>query len=327
MRPSIKTLLRVGISGGLLFYLIHLANFNQIVRQLSLVNPSGFLLAVAAFFVAVLLLNLRWHILSGPRPGYLKLLKFYFIGFFFNNFLPTTIGGDISRAYNAGRETGQKALSVGTVLLERVIGFLATLTLASISLIWVSHFFHSPKIIYITLLAFLFFLLVIASVFVPSLFRFWEKILRRLPLRSLTEKISDVLNCIHQFRNRYHVLGKAFAVSILGQVFLILMNFILARALGISNISLGYFFLVVPITFVLGLIPSVNGIGVRDSGYVFLLARIGISPAEAVSISFLNTLIPMGISLIGGVLLLFQKREGKTIPLSHLEEPGNENVS
>lgn len=327
MRPSIKTLLRVGISGGLLFYLIHLANFDQIIRQLKLVNISGFLTAVAAFFAAVLLLNLRWHILSGPMPGYLKLLKFYLIGFFFNNFLPTTIGGDISRAYNAGQETGKKAQSVGTVLLERVIGFLATLTLASISLIWVSRFFHSSKIIYVTILTFLFFLAAIASVFVPTLFRFWERVLLWLPMRSLSEKISAVLGSIHKFRNHHHILGKAFIVSVFGQIFLIIMNFILARALGIHNISLGYFFLVVPITFVLGLIPSVNGIGVRDSGYVILLARIGVSPAEAVSISFLNTLIPMGISLIGGLLLLFQKRQGKTLPLSQLEEPGNESVS
>jgi hypothetical protein len=57
----------------------------------------------------------------------------------------------------------------------------------------------------------------------------------------------------------------------------------------------------------MGMIPSINGIGVRDYGYKELLSRIGLLPAEALSLSFLNTIIPLLTSLVGGVLLIFYR--------------------
>jgi glucose uptake protein GlcU len=67
-------------------------------------------------------------------------------------------------------------------------------------------------------------------------------------------------------------------------------------------------FIVVPITFLLSMLPSINGIGFRDGGYVVFLARIGISKAAALSLSFLTLLIPMIISISGGILFMLQKK-------------------
>jgi hypothetical protein len=65
----------------------------------------------------------------------------------------------------------------------------------------------------------------------------------------------------------------------------------------------------VTVTFVLTMLPSINGVGIRDLGYVTLLSKVGVSNAAAISLSFLNLLLPMVISIWGAVLFILQKRK------------------
>jgi hypothetical protein len=90
-------------------------------------------------------------------------------------------------------------------------------------------------------------------------------------------------------------------------------------ALGI-DITYTYLFLVVPITFLLMMIPSINGIGFRDGGYVVLLAYVGISKAEALSLSFMTLLVPMLISVSGGIIFMMQKKALREEEVKVVEE-------
>ena len=58
-------------------------------------------------------------------------------------------------------------------------------------------------------------------------------------------------------------------------------------------------------------VQSANGLGFRDGGYVILLGKIGVSKAAALSLSFLAILIPMLISIAGGILFMLQKKGEK----------------
>ncbi len=323
MKKISVNILRVVISAGLLTYLIYIADLKKIIAIFQQVNLSYLIFSFGLFFVCVMLLTLRWQVLlkhSDITPGYRPLLAFYFIGYFFNNFLPTTVGGDVSRAYNVARISGKKAPSLGIVLLERIMGVMATLTYATLSMFWVSRAFHSPKIIYLTIGLFLITSIGLFSLFSQRVFRFNVKLIRKIKIFKLGEKISQVLKSIHDFREAKRIMFHAYGISLFAQILLIFMNYILALALGVQKASLGYFFLVVPVTFVMGLLPSINVLGVRDSGYVILLDRIGVTPAEAISISFLNTLIPFLISLIGGFLLIFYRHHSST---ESLKKVGN----
>ncbi len=132
------------------------------------------------------------------------------------------------------------------------------------------------------------------------------------------DKIIKVFDTLHFYRNKKRILLGIYFYSLLAQFTLIVMNFILARALGLNQISFGYLILVVPITFVIGLLPSINGIGVRDTGYVLLLTRIGLQPAEILSLSFTVTIIPIILSIAGGLSFLFYRQKG--MKLSPLDE-------
>ena len=96
----------------------------------------------------------------------------------------------------------------------------------------------------------------------------------------------------------------------IGQMLVIAMTYLLSLGLALQ-ISLGYLLLVVPITFLISMLPSINGLGVREGGYVFFLGKIGISKAAALSLAFLVVLIPFIFSLLGGLLFLSNKRKIK----------------
>ena len=97
-------------------------------------------------------------------------------------------------------------------------------------------------------------------------------------------------------------------MSVLAQSTIVFMNYALAKAMSM-DVSLWYLFMVVPATFVLTMLPSINGIGIREFGFVQLLGEAGVPSAAALSLSFMNLIIPMLISLGGAALFIIQKRK------------------
>jgi len=296
--------------------LIYIADVKKILIILRGIEISHIILALGIFTISLIFLTARWKLLTstyGIKVEYSRLFIFYFIGLFFNNFLPTSIGGDLSRAYYLSRYCTDKAGSIGTVLLERVLGLFATLSLASISLIWVLGYFRSLKILYYTI--FLGFMIVIFFALVMSrrLYRRLNGIISLITFYDIGDKLLKVFDTLHFFRYRKKILLGGYIFSLLSQISHIFMNFVLAKSLSL-DVSLGYFFLLVPIIFIFSLLPSINGVGVRDAGYVLLLKRQAIQPSQALSLSFMVIAIPTIMSLIGGLFFIFYKHKGVQTP-------------
>lgn len=311
MKKVVSNILRFLISFGVLGGLVYLIGLDRIIDNFRSVDPALLLLAIGIFVVILVLMAFRWQILlvsQNHSPGYWKLLMFYYIGYFFNNFLPTAIGGDVSRAYYVGRANGNLPLSVGTVLFERILGVLATLTLATISMIWVAKELD-PAIIFTTAVVFGIVMVSMIVLLNPALFSLCQRIFSKISIFSIGEKINSILESIHFYRNaKFAVLG-GYLLSVTFQFLFVAMNYVLAQSLGLSQVTFIQLLLVIPITFVMGLLPSVNGLGVRESGYVVLLANVfhSATAGEAIALSLLNTSVPVLVSLAGGVMLLFYK--------------------
>ncbi|GAB4331981.1 MAG: lysylphosphatidylglycerol synthase transmembrane domain-containing protein [Calditrichia bacterium] len=309
--------LRVGISLGLLYYLVSLTDYHKIITALTNVNTGPLVAAGATFLLSIVILAFRWRVLTrayGLKSTYPELVVFYLIGLFFNNFLPTSIGGDLSRAYYLGQVSGDRAASIGTVFLERVIGLLATLSLAMLSLFWLLSNFNSNRILYFTLGVAAFLAIFVAMVMSRRLYNRLKGWISRISLYHIGERIIRVLDTLHFYRDKKTVLIQTFFLSLASQITLVMMNFILARAIGINEVPLGYFFLVVPVTFVFSLMPSINGIGVRETGYVLLLNKYAVLHHLALSLSFLVTILPLLISIVGGILFMFYRAKGLEMP-------------
>jgi uncharacterized protein (TIRG00374 family) len=317
MKKFILNFIRIAISIGLLVYLILLADLPQIIYLMKNLKPIAVLLAFSASIMSLFFLSIRWRLLIksyGMKVTFQKLFIFYLIGLFFNNFLPTSIGGDLGRAYYLSRDSGNQSASIGTVFLERIIGLLATLSLAFVSLFWLANYLETKRIVYITVLLAFFVAFFLAAIMSRRLYRRLNGLISLITFYDIGDKILKVFDTLHYYRDKKIVLIQAYLSSILAQIMLILMNFFLAKGLGLSIIKLGYLFLVVPITFVIGLLPSINGIGVRDTGYLILLARLELEPSQILSLSFSVTIIPVIISVIGGIIFMVYRNKGVQIP-------------
>jgi hypothetical protein len=114
---------------------------------------------------------------------------------------------------------------------------------------------------------------------------------------------------VHFYRNAKKAVLGGYLLSVAFQLLFVLMNFVLAKSLGLDNVTFLQLLLVIPITFAMGMLPSINGLGVRESGYVLLLSNVfhSASADEAIALSLLNTSIPVIVSLVGGIMLLIYR--------------------
>ncbi|MGD9897949.1 MAG: YbhN family protein [Calditrichaceae bacterium] len=320
-----KTFLKAVISLGLFGYLVYHADPDEIIKVLSGINASEgiyyLVLAVILELVSIYLMSFRWKILLKQYDIDIRtdrLFGFYLIGLFFNNFLPTSIGGDVVRIYKAADDSENRTAGFASVIIERLVGMASTFFLAIVALFFVSQYFHSNRLLYMSLMLFTGIIVFIFLMTRNRPFKLMLRIFEKVTIFNIGEKFNKLFEAIHQLKTHRRVFVYVFMLSLFSQIAIVLMNYYISRAFSM-DIDLLFLFLVVPVTFALTLLPSINGVGVRDGGYVVLLGKIGISGAAAISLSFMNLLIPMFISLFGAILFIIQKRKLRQEEINEIE--------
>jgi uncharacterized membrane protein YbhN (UPF0104 family) len=126
-------LVTVAISTILLAWIISRSSFAEIFAAVWSASIPLLLAAYALTVVGTLLTVSRWRLLlqalGAPLP-FLRLLHSYLVATFFNNFLPSTVGGGASRAYDCYRMTGGNRRAMSSVVLDRLLGLLALVVFA-----------------------------------------------------------------------------------------------------------------------------------------------------------------------------------------------------
>lgn len=303
-----KSLLRVLISLGFVGLLLYFVRdeIPTILNTLKNVNRPLFILAVAVFFSTVVILAKRLQLIFAAEDVKISLgvtCNLTFIGYFFNNFLPTSVGGDIVKAMCASRITGQPVKSVTSVLMDRIFGLFTFILIPSVSLFFVSEMNPKVQVVVYSFLAFsIFSFILLFNRSVARQFHFIEGLLNRVRMGTKVRRIYDGL---HNFRNHRGVIVRAMLLSIAGQCVSLFVVFLMGVALGAPRETLPYFFLLIPVVHLISMLPSVNGLGIREVAYVyFLKSHIGTEIAAAVGILWLALLI--FLSLIGGLIYLFR---------------------
>jgi uncharacterized protein (TIRG00374 family) len=323
---KLKTILKIVFSLGLLSYLIYQAEPEKIFSIINRIWTGGnfiyVIFAIITFKIAIVVYAFRWQVLLkgyGIHIGILMLFRFYLIGLFFNNFLPTGIGGDITRIYNLIQEAGDRTIGFASVMIERILGITSTLILTMFSLTWLLGSFSTNRILYINILLLIFILLFFYLVFNRKYPESLAEKVKKIKLFKFGERIDKLFEAIRYFQDKKIVYIKVISVSLFAQVLVILMHYFCVLALKI-DVSIFYLFLVVPVTFLLTMLPSINGLGVRDGGFVFLLGKKGISNAAALSLSFLAIIVPMIVSIAGAILFIIQKKKSKLEGIKSVEK-------
>jgi glycosyltransferase 2 family protein len=274
------------------------ARVEQTLRHFSL---PPFAAALAALLVAGVPVNAaRWRVVLGAHaPNTTRLMRLLMVGVFFNQILPTGVGGDAVRAWRCRKLGIGLGRAVRSVLLDRASGYIMMLAMYAVSLpILLGRFpdFRVRAGLATILGAALCGLLALVAV-------------DRLPAWLLRGPIFVSLAALSREMRLLVANPKRFAtvlgLSAAGVVLNVLGCMLTGESIGVG-LSLGTWLLVLPpITFIQLLPASFAGWGVREAGLVVILAGFGVPAEGALATSLLIGVGLIILSLPGGLIWLF----------------------
>lgn len=312
-RRTLSTILKVAVTASLYVAVFYTIDLGKLWERLQTASLGWVALGVVAYAGGQWLSAWRWWLLLRPVRlvvPYLRMVAFYFIGMFFNIFLPTIVGGDAVKAILLTRETGAPARSTMSVFMERNVGLFALLTIAT-----AAAFVAPPvdvkgfNLLQLTLLVFAGF--VAANIVLASrpAYRLVDYLVALTPLSRIRSRAASLYEALVPYREpRWRGLLAAAAVqSFLFQAVVILVVFLNANALGLS-VPVSALAVFVPLISLAGMLPiSVNGLGVREALYLLLFGRLGVPADAAVSMALLYFAVTLAASLPGGVVYALQR--------------------
>lgn len=303
-----KLCLRFGVSGILLGWFVLAFDWREIVGSIREVSLRWIVLALFWIMAAMLISTIKWRAIlkaQGFVFGYKQLWQIYWIGLFFNNFLPSSIGGDAWRVLRIGKISGDHAGAAASVVIERM---LAAAGLAVVGLL--AGFFRSEYWWGLTALFGVLFLLVLGLLGLLM----WGKVPDRVVRRDnrLARFWRGIVQHGRLIRTQPLAFVKALFWSILFQICVVGVNYALFRGLDLS-LSWVEALYIVPAISVLSMIPvGINGHGIREGAYVVLLGAYGVTQVAAFTASILFAFLVSLSSLYGGLLWLREKQTGVT---------------
>jgi len=305
-----KTVLLLGklfISSGLLYLLYHRIPVAQVTRLLSTIQLLYLLPIVILLFCNTVISALKWKLFlraDNVNIPLSTLTATYLIGSFYSMFLPSTIGGDSYRIYDVAQKSQQGVRTAASVFADRFSGFLALVTLGLLSSIVVALRFDEPLFFLgpLSILVLLFALLAALYKQTPViLFMRLTGLDRFAALKNIVDKFFLSFSCYGADRK---LLSQVMALSFTFQFSVICIVYLLSRSLH-SHIPFIYFSAFVPLIGLVEVLPlSINGIGLRDAGYVFFFGWAGMGDIQTRSLALLFLAMSICYSLVGGLVYL-----------------------
>ena len=313
-RGGVPTLLiKLALSATLVVWLLSEIDLGAARALVAAADPLPLALGVALLALSTAVSGLRWQIIVralGGRLGITDSLRLSFVGLFFNQFLPSSFGGDAFRAIGLYRVGLSPRLAVTGTLLDRVAALIGIILFVLVFLPVTPDLREGLHRWLVPLLA----LLLLVGVAGLELFvRLPEGWRRWKPVQALADFAADAR---HVFL-RPAPSAAALACALACQLLMTLSFVAFADALGLA-VPVFPFFALVPLIMLASVLPvSIAGWGVREAAAVFGFGLIGVArePALVMAMSFgLGCLI---VSLPGGWLwmaLLHRSPPGDTAP-------------
>jgi uncharacterized protein (TIRG00374 family) len=305
-RNRILNLLKVAVSLVGMTVLLRTQDLSEVTWILREADWLPFVVALLLFQGGAVVRAYRWATLVwalGVEARWWRLVRLYFVGAFFNLFLPTGMGGDAVKMYELAQADGQAASSISSVLMDRFLGLIVLFAQALLALI-VSYQLVPPQVRILIGGVFAVCVVGVALLLQRTWIAAWG---RRLGVDRLLGRFK-ILRELYESLYRYGTaaLLRATAASAVWNLILVLANYLLGLAVGI-HISPFYYFLLIPVISALLLLPSVGGLGVREAGYVALFSQVpGVTAAQAAALAVLFDLTLLCTALIGATSYVWQ---------------------
>lgn len=305
------------ISAGLILLILFKLDLSRTLDALLSARWNYLVAAMGTFAASLVLGNVQWDRLLRLQKIMLpfrKTLSFYFVGAFFNNFLPANIGGDIVRVYDVYRESRMPHQAIASTVTDRLFGMVALGLLAMPAGLYVAMKYEAlglERAFGLWSLAIVVaFMIILATstllIFSRRLARALGRLLRPLLIRGTRERFKRVYESFYSYRRCLSSLPAVLLVAVLVQALRVLVHFEVSEAMGL-DIPLIYFFLFVPVIAIFIALPiSIGGLGVREGLGIFFFCRAvpELGSEQAFTMGFLAYVVGVVVSLAGGVVYL-----------------------
>lgn len=313
-----KILTKATITLALLFFLAYQMDLGELVAILLSANPILILLATLVHVLSVLLSVFRWRTILvnfDIHIDFAPLAKITFIGFFFNLFLPSGIGGDFFRAYYLSKRKDRgMSTTLTTTVLERSAGLCALLVIGTLFASLENISVEGIPLLYVFLVFITLYLLGNLMLFHSWMHRKISFFLRKRHLQQIEAKMELVYGGLSRLLGNRSSMIMAFFLSLLIQLLAVVIVWIAALAIDI-HAPFGIFLIFVPLINLSIMVPlTINGIGLRESLFYLLFSQIGFPVEMAVSLSLVTFSVYLLTAIPGSILYSLYKRE------EHLDE-------
>ena len=282
---------------------------NDLEKVLSQIKVWPLFVALLCLLVSNLTGCLQWKTLlktQGVRLSYFHVLRLYFVGLFFNNFMPGNVGGDVKKVYDIRVQGGVDSVGAGltATFFDRLFGFffLTLLALGVGSL----FFIHDPDqraFIIPSLWVFLGICVLFAAIFSRRIGESLAKLLSLIFPENINTRILRMLERFRSFRI-WNLWGKLFVLSTITQVLRVLVHYFCGIALGL-DIAVSWYFFYIPLVALVSALPiSIGGFGPRELLAQSLFAKAGVPVLESVIVQLLAYLAGLVISLFGAIFFV-----------------------
>ncbi|HEV3416446.1 MAG TPA: lysylphosphatidylglycerol synthase domain-containing protein [Pirellulales bacterium] len=296
--------LRAAAGLGLVGFLAAKTDWRPVATAIDGMRWEHWLVAVAIYLGSQVVSAWRWGALARPLGFDFPQRRFtqlYFEGMFFSLCLPSSIGGDVVKAYRLAPMAAGRVLAACTVLADRATGLIGLFVIGLTAL--------AARSFDLTLLpalavgaALLLAALTSVSVGLAILNRF-VRLLR--PEGRLSQLFVKLL----PYHARPEVFRRAIGWGLAVQLLNVLVVVETGRAMGLQ-VPLVAYFVAVPVVALLTLLPvSVSGVGVREGGLVWMLASYGVGQGMGITLGILWFLVTVAGGLVGGLAYLFGLKE------------------
>lgn len=316
MIRSLQVLVGISLLAGL-FFLIPASQFLEVVSQ---VSTTGLFLAFVISTLGMIISSLKLYIVL-PQLGisvrFVNVLRAYYLGTFFNNFIPTSVGGDVIKTDVIRRSDGADLRTSSlAVLFERASGLILLGLIALTFLVATPYRYKGiwnelvvlSKNPNLGLLAGLFigFVLFGSLIFVLK--------------TSLFTAIRSYLKTFFAFPRHYPItVVNLFGLSLVFHGLKALCLIILTEAFGPTLFFLDALFILPIIAFTSFLPISFGGLGLRESVLTFCLHSLGISLEVAFAVSLAFRLVTTIHSVAGGIIYVLK-------PLNSFPSPSRKSI-
>jgi glycosyltransferase 2 family protein len=313
MRKALLLVLKAAVSVLLLYLALRAVNIQAVMARFNQLDPRWIGLGFLVLLAQVVVLAIRWQQIVARCGADLPLaqaFRFSMIAGFFNQTLPSSVGGDAVRIWLVGKQTNWR-IAAYSVFLDRVIGVVALAALVVVCLPWTLELIHNP-VGRAALLLIGWGCIAAGAVFIGMAWPRLQILQRWVVTRHLAAAATIALGILRTPGS----VSAIFSLSILIHLLTTLAAWCAARAVG-ADMSLLYSLFLVPPVILVAVVPiSIAGWGVRESAMIAAFAYAGLPQSDGLIVSLLFGIGFLLVGIVGGLVwvVTIDRRDRRVVP-------------